>query len=449
MKKITVSLLASSLLFGAGVYAGNSLEPVQAFKNPFPISINGQNTTFEHAPLLYNNATYLPLSELSSKLGLSVHWNEKDKKVEIGKIVADSNTSGTVVTANEGGSLTFLNLATHKKHELPLTGSVHNVQVAPDGKTVWATVVPKGGHAHQENTMPMSDHMNRIDEGAMTGQGHMTDDMHEQTMPVMTEKGMLEHAESMNTTTQGQNGKLIVIDLETAKVIKEMNVGAHPAHVVLTSDGKYTLVTDSETNHVTIVDAVSFQKMKDVPVGQMPHGMRISADGKWAYIANMGGSTVSVVDIEKGTEVKQIEVGKTPVQVGLTKDGKTLTATLNAENSLAIVDLSSGNVKKVKVGNGPAQVYVDPTDSFAYVANQGTADSPSDTVSKVDINSGKEIYRVKTGAGPHGVTTSEDGKYVMVTNMYAHTMTVFEAETGKIITNEKVGETPNGITFIR
>lgn len=55
---------------------------------------------------------------------------------------------------------------------------------------------------------------------------------------------------------------------------------------------------------------------------------------------------------------------------------------------------------------------------------------------------------MKTGAGAHGVTTSADGKYVFVTNMFADTLTILDAHTGKVLVDQKVGDIPNGITFI-
>lgn len=163
----------------------------------------------------------------------------------------------------------------------------------------------------------------------------------------------------------------------------------------------------------------------------------------------MGGSTISVIDIAGGKEVKQIEVGKAPVQVGITKDGETLVATLNGEDALAVVDLSTGKVEKIKVGVGPAQVYIDPNDAFAYVANQGTAQSPSETVSKVDLKTGKEVYQAKTGKGAHGVTTSDDGEQVYVTNMFEDTISILDAQTGTVLSKVQAGKIPSGITFFK
>ncbi|GAA3324951.1 hypothetical protein GCM10020331_054850 [Ectobacillus funiculus] len=66
----------------------------------------------------------------------------------------------------------------------------------------------------------------------------------------------------------------------------------------------------------------------------------------------------------------------------MTSDGKTLLVTLNAENAVAIVDLATEQVEKVPVGKGPAQVYIQSDDKYAFVANQGTEDEPSNSISK-------------------------------------------------------------------
>ncbi|WMT18479.1 YncE family protein [Parageobacillus toebii] len=168
-----------------------------------------------------------------------------------------------------------------------------------------------------------------------------------------------------------------------------MKVGNHPAHIVFTENRKYALVTNNEDNNVSVIDMASYSVIQTIPTGKGPHGFRISKDSKYAYIANMGEDGVSVINLETMKEEKKIKVGSTPVTTSITSDGKTLVVTLNGENSLAIVDLASGKVIKVPVGQGPAQVYIDSNDTFAYVTNQGTKDAPSHSVSKIN-NKNKE-----------------------------------------------------------
>ncbi|HWR42443.1 YncE family protein [Sporomusa sp.] len=299
-------------------------------------------------------------------------------------------------TANEGGGITRIDAATNTVIDtIPLDGTVHNVQVSPDGNVLGAILVPK-----------------------MEGHGNME-----------------------------MNGFALFYDTMTNNLIKKVEIGAHPAHIVFTQDGKYVLATNNESNNVTVIDAKTYNVVQTVPTGKGPHGFRISQDSKTAYIANMGEDTVSVVDIPTLKETRKITVGKKPVTTGITSDGKTLVATANAENMLAIVDLTSDKVEKIPVGKGPAQVFIQYDNKYAFVANQGTEQSPSNTVSKVDLAAKKIVATIEVGKGAHGVVTSNDNKFVYITNMYENTVSIIDNTTDKVIGKVEVGKIPNGITF--
>lgn len=304
-------------------------------------------------------------------------------------------------TANESGSISKIDATTNEVLDTIKDegGSPHNVQVSPDGKVVGYTLAAK-----------------------------------------MAE-GKTEHG------SMSMKGSAVFYDVDSGKLIKKVEVGNHPAHIVFTEDGKYVLVTNNEDNNVSVIDAKTYKVVGTVTVGKGPHGFRISKDSKFAYVANMGEDTISVVDIENNKEVKKITVGSTPVTTGITSDGKTLVATVNGENALAIIDLATYKVEKVPVGNGPAQVYIQSDDKYAFVANQGTEDAPSNSVSKIDLATKKVVATIETGKGTHGVVVSPDNKYVYATNMYENTISVIDNSTDKVIKTVSVDETPNGISF--
>lgn len=301
-------------------------------------------------------------------------------------------------TANEGGTISKINVKDNKVAEtIQADGVVHNIQLSPDDKVVAATLVPETGHGHG---------------------GHGDE----------------------------ASGKVLFYDAYTNDLLKEVEVGNHPAHVVYTGDGKYVLVTNNEDDTVSVIDASTYEVIKTVPTGNGPHGFRISADSKFAYIANMGEDTVSAINLETFAE-ERINTGDTPVTTGVTKDGKTLAVTLFSENSLAVVDLETKQVVKVEVGAGPAQVYMGPDGKFAYVANQGTEETPSNSMSIVDLETKTVVDEIKTGNGAHGVTVSSDGKFAYVTNMFDNTVSIIDLESKQVDTID-VGEIPNGITVM-
>jgi len=326
--------------------------------------------------------------------------NEKSKgKAENSKVSSSVSEDKFIFTANEGGSISKISIDEQKViSTIELGGAVHNVQVSPDGKVVAATVVPEMMHGDSDS--------------------------------------------------MDMKGKAIFLDTQTNKVIKEVEVGNHPAHIVFTDDGKYILVTNNEDKTVSVIDSKNYSIVQTIPTGEGPHGFRISKDSKFAYVANMGEDTVSVLNPQSMKEDKRIKVGATPVTTGITDDNKTLVVTLNKENALAIVDLTSGKVEKVTVGNGPAQVYIGPDNQYAYVANQGTENTPSHSLTKIDLNSKHAVATIETGKGSHGVVTSPDNKYIYVTNMFEDTVSIIDNAKNKVIKTIKVGKTPNGISIM-
>lgn len=342
----------------------------------------------------------------------SIEQSTKSTSSESNATVDTTESEGFYYTANEGGSITKVDAATDQVVKtIQVDGMVHNVQVSPDNKLLGATVVP------------MSDHHGDDDGGEDShSHGHGGED--------------------------AEAGKVMFYNLETDEVIKSIDVGSHPAHIDFTQDGRYVLVSNTEENNLTVIEAASFSIIKSIETGKGPHGFRISADSQYAYVANMNEDTVSIVNLQTMIEENRVEVGQTPVTTGVTSDGKLLVVTLHVENMLAIVDLASEQVEKVEVGIGPAQVYVDSKSNIAYVANQGSKDNPSNSVSVVDLTSRMVTATIQTGKGAHGLVTSWDSKRLYVTNMFENTVTVIDIAENKVITTIDVGEIPNGISIM-
>lgn len=309
------------------------------------------------------------------------------------------NKKAYYFTANEGGSISKIDATTNQLVSTQsVDGSVHNVQISRDGKIIGVTVVPK----------------------------LETKDMNE-------EKKI--------------KGFAIFYDSETGKLVKKVNVGNNPAHIVFTDDGKYVLVTNNGDDNVSVIDTKTYEVIKSIPTGKGPYGFRVSNYSKLAYVANMKEDTVSVLDLTSFVETKKIKVGKAPMGTAITTDGNTMVVSLNGENSVAIVDIGTGKIEKISVGKGPAQVYIQGDDKYAFVANQGTEKDPSDTISKIDLGTKTTFKTIPTGKGAHGVVTSNDNKYVYVTNMYDDTVSVINNDTNGVLATVKVGKTPGGITY--
>ncbi len=317
-----------------------------------------------------------------------------------------------VYVANEDGdtvsvldALSFKVLATVRVGRMP-----HNVQVSPDGQAVWVT---NQGEAGQADDAAAHQAMSKSEHRVM-----------------------------------GQAGAVWLIDTGSHAVVVRVPVGMHPAHVVLSPDGRFAYVTNGGDNTVSVVDASTRRLVATIAVGKYPHGIRISPDGKQAYVANLKGGTVSVIDTASQKEVAQIPAGRGPAQVGFTADGRLAFVSLSEENAVAVIDPATRKVvRKIAVGTVPIQLYATPDSRTLLVANQGTRKQPGKTVSLIDLGSFKVAKTVETGSGAHGVVVAADGRYAYVTNSYANSVSVLDLKERKVVANIRVGKGPNGISM--
>ena len=332
--------------------------------------------------------------------------------IQVGLLAWSGTTlaADKVYVANEGADMvSVLDAASFKTLASVRAGKApHNVQVSPDGKVVWVT---NNGEPAQA------------------------------AASVHKEMAKAEHGATATA------GAVWAIDTTSNAVIAKVPVGMHPAHVVLSPDGRFAYITNGGDDTVSVVDTSAQRVVATIPVGKFPHGLRISPDGKQSYVANLKGGTVSVIDTVSQKEVAQVPAGKGPAQVGFTPDGRLVLVSLSEENAVAVIDPATRKViRKVVVGTVPIQLYVTPDSRMLLVAIQGTPKKPGRTVSLIDLASFKVVKTVPTGAGAHGVVVDREGRYAYVTNTYANSVSVVDLKDRKVVKTVAVGKGPNGIS---
>ncbi|KKT60550.1 MAG: hypothetical protein UW54_C0010G0010 [Parcubacteria group bacterium GW2011_GWC1_44_26] len=341
--------------------------------------------------------------------------------------VISSEVNGKVYVAIEGsGEIAVLDAQTKKvlkridlsedKNGMTVSYMPHNVQVAPDNKSVWVTA-----NADDRN-MKMSF---RIISRAEASEGHDGEEI----------------------SIGKSNDEVIVIDPFSDAIVKRIELGQelHLSHVALTPDSSYAIVASQEKGIIYKINTTSFAVEKDVATkqGAGPHGLRISPDGKTAYIAMLSGKSMGAA-----------------VQTGVTPDGKYALASVYDAKSLAVYDVASSKLNYIdlpKEAKGPVQIYPTPDSRFVYVADQGFYfDQPiGDTVYKIDLQEMKVVQAIKGGSAPHGVVVSKDGAFVYITNLKSDEKSfdfgTVSMANGKVNYSFKIrnnGDTPVKITKI-
>lgn len=305
----------------------------------------------------------------------------------------------------------------------------HNVQVSPDGKTVWVTANVAG-------------HMEGMSSLVSTVRAH--------------------------GTTEGEEpDEVIVIDPTRDQIIERIAIepGVHLAHVVLTPDSKYAYVTAQMGGVIYKINAETRKVEKEIglPKGSEPHGMRISPDGARAYIAMVGDKSLGILDL-KTEKFSEIALGGKPIQTAVTPDGKYTFVSLYDTKQIAVFDWEFLARAERKEGTpeytertlvslpqgarGPIQLYPTPDAKFIYVADQGydNHQPQGEMVYKIDIHSRAVVGSIKAGDGPHGVVVSQNGKYVYVTNRLSNDISIIDTGSNTEVKKIKVGAQPNGIS---
>src|SRR3990167_715466 len=299
----------------------------------------------------------------------------------------------------------------------------HNVQVAPDNKSVWVTAnaMDMSGNKVSFNVIPKA----RADEG---------------------------HGEEADIKA---NDEIIVIDPLTDKIIKRIEMGTdlHLSHIALTSDSNYAIAAAQSKGVVYKINAKTYEVEKEINTekGAEPHGLRISPDGQTAYIAMLKGKSIGVLDIQKIT-LSYVPLKGAAVQTGVTANGRYALASVYDAKSLAVYDIASQKLSYIDLpeeAKGPVQIYPTPDSRFVYVADQGYYfNQPnSDLIYKIDLRNMKVAETIKGGTAPHGVAVSKDGKFAYVTNLLSDDLSVIDTVQGKEIAKIKVGKMPNGVSL--
>ncbi len=364
-------------------------------------------------------------------LGILIAWISFSNKSQESTFSQQTQIKEKIYVAVEGaGEVVAINTKTREEiSRIDLSEEIngkkinympHNLQVAPDNKSVWVTA----------NAMEDMEKMSfQIIQKAYADEGHG-------------------EAKAM------ESDQVIIIDPLTDKITRRIDIGQglHLAHVALTPDSKYAIVAAQEKGIIYKINASSFEveKQTETKKGGGPHGLRISPDGKKAYIAMLGGKSLGILDI-LSMSLSDVSLKGAAVQTGVTADGKYALASVYDTKSLAVYEVATKKLSYVDLppeAKGPVQLYPTPDSRFVYVADQGYYfnQPTSDLVYKIDLAEMKVVKAIKAGKAPHGVAVSQDGKFVYITNLLSGDISVIDTTTDKEIAKIKVGKEPNGIS---
>jgi len=232
-------------------------------------------------------------------------------------------------------------------------------------------------------------------------------------------------------------------------------VGMFPTTVGLSPDGDWAFIPNSDffgdrghMNTVSVLYTPDMSAVAEIPVCDMPHGSRVSRHGATVYLACMMSDELVTLDASTFAITGRAQVGSGHPMSMAEMDRSDSAGNVTTNGGMAPgAAKGSGAASSTMPGQNPdcltTYVSVAPSDSVVYLAcNHG------DEMQVRDARTLGLIRRVPTGKGAYNVEPSSDGRFVVVTNKKAQSVSIFDAHTfaevARVATSKKV---PHGITF--
>jgi DNA-binding beta-propeller fold protein YncE len=285
-------------------------------------------------------------------------------------------------------------------------------------------------------------------------------------------------------------------------VLGRTGLGSFPATMDLSKDGEFLYVVnfnlhgDPMPSSVSVVATTPMMEIARIPTCIMPHGSRLNAQGTKHYSACMMDDMLVEIDtgtlkvsrhfiVTKGKEMgmtgppkaamieakspgtvksgehrhdtgghgmeppKPGDVSCSPTWAQPSTDGNSIFVACNASSEIVEIDAKEWKVKRrIPAGAGVYNLAV--TKNGRLLATNKRDQS----VSIIDITSGKELARLKTKRKVlHGVVVSPDDRYVFVSvegiGSEPGTVEIIDLEALKTVATVDVAQEAAGIDFLR
>jgi len=283
----------------------------------------------------------------------------------------------------------------------------HNVQVSPDGKSVWVTA----------NLMKKEDDK-RIVKNKISDQ-------------------------------------VIVIDPLTDKIIKRIPIDydTHLAHIVVSSKNNKVYVSLQEKWELYIIDTLTYniEEKINLWIWSWPHWLRLSSDDSKIFIALLEWKWFLIFDIIS-KNLEKIWFDSWVVQTAVSLNWKYSFWTLYNTKQILVYDNYLKDKKLIdlpKDSKWPVQIYSTPDSNYLFIADQGYYFDKEENNKVYRLNIEKWIIdqSIIVWKSPHWVVVDKNNKFVYITNLLSNDISIIDISLWKEVSKINVWKMPNGISI--
>lgn len=221
-----------------------------------------------------------------------------------------------------------------------------------------------------------------------------------------------------------------------------------PAALAAAPDGRTLYVACETGRRVLALDLETRKVIRETEVALPPTGIALSGDGKTLAVTCAGTqSMVCLIDTGKGSIRATLKAGHTATAPTFSPDGARLYVCNRYDNEVAVLDTATGKLlARIPVRREPTAADITPDGRFLLVANllpagRADADHVAASVSVIDTGTARvvdDLWLPNGSTGLHAVEVSPDGKHAVVTHILArHQMPTTQLDRGWMNTNAK------------
>ena len=272
-------------------------------------------------------------------------------------------------------------------------------------------------------------------------------------------------------------GSLWKMSAGSDTLLGRAQVEMFPTTIALTPDGALAFVANSDfhgdhprTNVVSIVQTATMTPLTNLPACDMPHGVKANHAGTLVYVSCMNSDEILEIDRQTFRIRRRHKTGSgmspammpmhaassgppqhdcMPTFVSVSPDDRRLYVACNHGNTLQVLDAGSLElVREIPVGTGAYNVEPSADGRWIIVTNK-----KAQSVSLVDAQSLTEVAKIPTSKSlPHGVAYSPDGRWAFVSQesvgIDPGAVDVIDLTTRARVASIPVPRQPTGITIL-
>lgn len=267
------------------------------------------------------------------------------------------------------------------------------------------------------------------------------------------------------TIAHGQPvGSLWKMAVQGDTLIARAPLEMFPTTIALTPDGELAFVANSDfhgdhprTNVVSVIYTPRMTPLITIAACDMPHGVKANHAGTFVYVTCMNSDEVLEINRRTLAVARRHQTGAAmgsphacmPTFVSLSGDDRRLYVACNHGNSLQVLDAATLDlIKEIPTGVGAYNVEPSPDGRWVIVTNK-----KAQSVSVVSADSLGVVATITTTKRiPHGVAYSPDSRYAFVSQesigMDAGAVDVIDLTTRTRVASAAVPLQPTGIVTV-